>query len=44
MDVLNLQGVLTLDKSQYDKGLADADTGAHSFGGRFSKAMKNPRI
>lgn len=40
MDVLTLQGVLTLDKSQYDKGLADADTGAHSFGGRFSKAMK----
>lgn len=40
MDVLNLRGVLTLDKSQYDKGLADADTGAHSFGGRFSKAMK----
>lgn len=40
MDVLTLRGVLTLDKSQYDKGLADADTGARSFSGRFSKAAK----
>ena len=40
MDVLTLQGILTLDKSQYDNGLDDAEKGAHSFGGRFSKAMK----
>lgn len=40
MDVLTLRGILTLDKSQYDKGLEDADTSARSFGGRFSKAAK----
>ena len=40
MDVLTLRGVLTLDKSEYDKGLTDADSSARSFGGRFSKAMK----
>ena len=40
MDALTLQGILTLDKSQYDKGLDDADNSARSFGGRFSKTMK----
>ena len=40
MDVLTLRGVLTLDKSEYDRGLETADQGARSFGGRFSKAMK----
>ena len=40
MDVLTLRGVLTLDKSQYDSSLQTADKQAHSFGGRFSKALK----
>lgn len=40
MDVLNLRGVLTLDKTQYDSGLDTAEKSAHSFGGRFSKVMK----
>lgn len=40
MDVLSLRGVLTLDKSEYDKGLTDADTQAKGFGGKMSKAMK----
>lgn len=40
MDVLNLRGVLTLDKSEYDRGLETAEQGARSFGGRFSKATK----
>lgn len=40
MDVLNLRGVLTLDKSEYDRGLETAEQGARSFGGRFSKAAK----
>lgn len=40
MDVLNLRGVLTLDKSEYDRGLDTAEQGARSFGGRFSKATK----
>ena len=40
MDVLTLRGVLTLDKSEYDRGLETAEQGAHSFGGRFSKAAK----
>ena len=40
MDVLSLRGVLTLDKSEYDKGLTEADTQAKGFGGKMSKAMK----
>ena len=40
MDVLTLRGVLTLDKSEYDRGLDTAEQGARSFGGRFSKAAK----
>lgn len=40
MDVLTLRGVLTLDKSEYDRGLETAEQGARSFGGRFSKAAK----
>lgn len=40
MDVLSLRGVLTLDKSEYDKGLTDADTDASSFGGKFNDKMK----
>ena len=40
MDVLTLRGVLTLDKSEYDRGLDTAEQGARSFGGRFSKVMK----
>lgn len=40
MDVLTLRGVLTLDKSEYDRGLETAEQGAHSFSGRFSKAAK----
>lgn len=40
MDVLTLRGVLTLDKSEYDRGLETAEEGARSFGGRFSKAAK----
>lgn len=40
MDVLSLRGILTLDKSEYDKGLTEADTQAKGFGGKMSKAMK----
>lgn len=40
MDVLTLRGVLTLDKSEYDRGLDTAEQGARSFSGRFSKAAK----
>ena len=40
MDVLTLRGVLTLDKSEYDRGLDTAEQSARSFGGRFSKATK----
>lgn len=40
MDVLTLRGVLTLDKSEYDRGIETAEQGARSFGGRFSKAAK----
>ena len=40
MDVLTLRGVLTLDKSEYDRGLDTAEQSARSFGGRFSKAAK----
>ena len=40
MDVLTLRGVLTLDKSEYDRGLETAEQGARSFSGRFSKAAK----
>ena len=40
MDVLSLRGILTLDKSEYDKGLTEADTQAKGFGSKMSKAMK----
>ena len=44
MDVLTLRGVLTLDKSQYDRGLDEANSKAGKFGSSFksgvSKAAK----
>lgn len=40
MDVLNLRALLTLDKSEYDKGLTDAGDNASSFGSKFSSTMK----
>lgn len=40
MDVLTLRGILTLDKSQYDKGLTDAGDSASSFGSKFKSGMK----
>ena len=40
MDVLTLRGILTLDKSQYDKGLTDAGNSASSFGSKFKSGMK----
>lgn len=39
MDVLTLRALLTLDKSQYDKGLSEADSNAGSFGSKFSGKM-----
>ena len=40
MDVLNLRALLTLDKSEYDKSLADAGDSASSFGSKFASGMK----
>lgn len=39
MDVLTLRALLTLDKSQYDKGLDDADSKSSSFGSKFAGKM-----
>ena len=39
MDLLNLRALLTLDKSQYEKGLADAEGDASGFGSKFKGAM-----
>lgn len=40
MEVLNLRALLTLDKSEYDKSLADAGDSASSFGSKFASGMK----
>ena len=39
MDVLTLRGLLTLDKSAYDRGLEEADSEASGFGSKFKKVM-----
>lgn len=39
MDVLSLRAVLTLDKSEYDKGLNTAGSKAGSFGSKFASVM-----
>ena len=39
MDVLTLRALLTLDKSQYDKGLDEADSKSSSFGSKFAGKM-----
>ena len=39
MDVLTLRGLLTLDKSAYDRGLEEADSEASGFGSKFKKIM-----
>jgi len=40
MDVLNLRALLTLDKTDYDRGLNEADSTANSFGSKFGGKMK----
>lgn len=39
MDLLALRAVLTLDKSQYEQGLSDAESDASSAGNKFSKVL-----
>lgn len=39
MDVLTLRALLTLDKSQYDRGLDEADSKSSSFGSKFAGKM-----
>lgn len=39
MDVLSLRGVLTLDKSDYERGLNEADESAGKFGSKFKRGM-----
>lgn len=39
MDVLNLRALLTLDKSQYDRGLDEANSKSDSFGSKFGSKM-----
>ena len=39
MDLLNLRALLTLDKSGYESGLADAESEATGFGSKFKGAM-----
>ena len=39
MDLLNLRALLTLDKSEYEKGLTDAENEASGFGSKFKSAM-----
>lgn len=39
MDLLNLRALLTLDKSDYESGLADAESEATGFGSKFKGAM-----
>lgn len=39
MDALSLRGILTLDKSQYDRGLESAEKDAKGFGSKFKGAM-----
>jgi len=39
MDVLNLRALLTLDKSDYDRGLKDAEGKSESFGSKFGGKM-----
>lgn len=39
MDVLTLRGLLTLDKSDYDRGLSEADGKAGKFGDKFKKGI-----
>lgn len=40
MDVLSLRALLTLDKSQYEDGLNEAEGDAKGFGSKFKGAMK----
>lgn len=40
MDVLTLRALLTLDKSQYDKGIDEANSKSDSFGSKFAGKMK----
>ena len=40
MDVLSLRALLTLDKSQYEDGLNEAEGDAKGFGSKFKSAMK----
>ena len=39
MDVFDLSAKLTLDKSEYERGLDDAEKSGKSFGGRFKGAF-----
>lgn len=39
MDVLTLRGLLTLDKSAYDRGLEEAESDVSGFGSKFKKVM-----
>ena len=40
MDVLTLRAIMTLDKSEYDRGLSEAGSNAESFGSKFGGKMK----
>lgn len=40
MDLLNLRALLTLDKSQYERSLGEAEGDAKGFGSKFKSAMK----
>lgn len=40
MDLLNLRALLTLDKSQYERSLGEAESDAKGFGSKFKSAMK----
>ena len=40
MDVLSLRALLTLDSTQYEEGLSNAESEAKGFGSKFKSAMK----
>ena len=40
MDVLSLRALLTLDSTQYEEGLSNAESEAKGFGSKFTSAMK----
>ena len=44
MDVFDLSASLTLDSSQYEKGLSDAESEANGFGGKLKTALKGGAV